>query len=157
MTRDERIAKIRRGGWIRYSRAEEITARLDHLLQLPTMHRMPNLLIIGETNNGKTALVNHFLAQHRAQLDGSGTPSCIPLVAVQAPPLPDERRFYQAILAQVFAPFRPRRRRGSAIRGRAAAVDGGRQDAHCRRDSARSGRADAQAAALSECHQVFGQ
>jgi hypothetical protein len=34
MTRDERIAKIRGGCWIRYSRAEEITARLDHLLQL---------------------------------------------------------------------------------------------------------------------------
>jgi hypothetical protein len=36
---------------------------------------MPNLLIVGETNNGKTALVDHFLAQHRAQLGGSGTPS----------------------------------------------------------------------------------
>ena len=106
MTRDERIAKVRGGCWIRYSRAEEITARLDHLLQLPTTHRMPNLLIVGETNNGKTALVNHFLAQHRAQVGGSGKPSCIPIVAVQAPPLPDERRFYQAILAQVFAPFR---------------------------------------------------
>jgi hypothetical protein len=65
MTREERIAKIRGGCWIRYSRAEEITARLD-LLQLPTMHRMPNLLIIGETNNGKTALVNHFLPSGRA-------------------------------------------------------------------------------------------
>jgi putative transposase len=44
-----------------------------------------------------------------------------------------------------------------AIRGRAAVVDSGRQDAHCRRDSACAGGADAQAAALSERHQVFGQ
>jgi Bacterial TniB protein len=65
---------------------------------------------VGETNNGKTALVNHFLAQHRAQLGASGTPSCIPIVAVQAP---DERRFYQAILAQVFAPFRPSKMAGN--------------------------------------------
>jgi hypothetical protein len=113
MTRDERIAKIRGGRWIRYARAEEITARLDHLLQLPTTHRMPNLLIVGETNNGKTALVNHFLAQHRAQPGGYGTPSCIPIVAVQAPPLPDERRFYQAILSKVFAPFRPSKTAGN--------------------------------------------
>ena len=28
---------------------------------------------------------------------------------VQAPPLPDERRFYQAILSKVLAPFRPSR------------------------------------------------
>jgi Bacterial TniB protein len=36
-----------------------------------------------------------------------------PIVAVQAPPLPDERRFYQAILAQVFAPFRPSKTAGN--------------------------------------------
>jgi hypothetical protein len=40
-------------------------------------------------------------------------PSCIPIVAVQAPPLPDERRFYQAILAKVFAPFRPSKTAGN--------------------------------------------
>jgi hypothetical protein len=113
MTLDERIAKIRGGRWIRYARAEEITARLDHLLQLPTNHRMPNLLIVGETNNGKTALVNHFLAQHRPRPASVGTPSCIPIIAVQAPPLPDERRFYQAILAKVFAPFRPSKTAGN--------------------------------------------
>jgi hypothetical protein len=113
MTRDERIAKIRGDRWIRYARAEKITARLDQLLQLPTTHRMPNLLIIGETNNGKTALINYFPAQHRVQAGGSGTPSCIPIVAVQAPPLPDERRFYQAILAKVFAPFRPSKTAGN--------------------------------------------
>jgi hypothetical protein len=113
MTRDERIAKIRGGRWIRYARAEEITARLDHLLQLPTNHRMPNLLIVGETNNGKTALVNHFLAQHRPRTASAGTTSCIPIIAVQAPPLPDERRFYQAILAKVFAPFRPSKTAGN--------------------------------------------
>jgi ATP-dependent Clp protease ATP-binding subunit ClpA len=28
-------------------------------------------------------------------------------VVIQAPPVPEERRFYQAILDQVFAPFRP--------------------------------------------------
>jgi hypothetical protein len=46
MTRDERIAKIRGGCRIRYSWAEEITARLDHLFQLPKTHRIPNLLIV---------------------------------------------------------------------------------------------------------------
>jgi hypothetical protein len=56
MTRDERIAKIRSGCWIRYSRAEEITARLDHLLQLPTTHRMPNLLIAEIVNRNGPSL-----------------------------------------------------------------------------------------------------
>ncbi len=32
---------------------------------------------------------------------------------MQAPPLPDERRFYRAILATVFAPFRPSKTAGN--------------------------------------------
>jgi hypothetical protein len=91
-----------------------------HVEMRPATHRMPNLRIVGETNNGKTAtnngmtaLVNHFLAQYRPQTGGADTPSCIPIVAVQAPPLPDERRFYRAILAKVFAPFRPSKTAGN--------------------------------------------
>ncbi len=53
--------------------------------------------------------MNRFLAQHKPRAASDGTTSCIPIVSVQAPPLPDERRFYQAILAKVFAPFRPSR------------------------------------------------
>jgi Cdc6-like AAA superfamily ATPase len=109
MTQDERIAKIRGGRWIRYARAEYINGRLDDLLQRPKSHRMPNLLIVGDTDNGKTALVNRFLAQHQPQAASDGTTPCIPIISVQAPPLPDERRFYQAILSKVFAPFRPSR------------------------------------------------
>jgi hypothetical protein len=109
MTQDERIAKIRGGRWIRYARAEVINGRLEDLLQRPKSHRMPNLLLVGDTNNGKTALVNRFLAQHQPQTASDGTTSCIPIISVQAPPLPDERRFYQAILSKVFAPFRPSR------------------------------------------------
>ena len=38
--------------------------------------------------------------------------SSIPVVAIEAPPVPDERRFYQAILRAVFAPFRSSARAG---------------------------------------------
>jgi hypothetical protein len=54
MTRDERITKLRKGRWIRYPRAEQILAQLDELLKHPKTHRMPNPLVFGETNNGKT-------------------------------------------------------------------------------------------------------
>jgi hypothetical protein len=113
MTDEERIAKIRGGRWIRYARAEQITQRLEDLLIHVKTHRMPNLLIVGETNNGKTALLTRFLAQHRPQHGSDGVGSSIPIVAVQAPPLPDERRFYQAILAKVFAPFRSSKTAGN--------------------------------------------
>ena len=107
MTRDERITKLRKGRWIRYPRAEQILAQLDELLKHPKTHRMPNLLVFGETNNGKTALIQRFVQQHLPKLGDDRTLSRIPVVVIQAPPVPEERRFYQAILSQVFAPFRP--------------------------------------------------
>jgi hypothetical protein len=107
MTRDERITKLHKGRWIRYPRAEQILAQLDELLKHPKTHRMPNLLVFGETNNGKTALIQRFVQQHLPKLGDDRTLSRIPVVVIQAPPVPEERRFYQAILSQVFAPFRP--------------------------------------------------
>jgi hypothetical protein len=112
MTRDERIAKIQGSRWIRYPLAERIASKLEELLLLPRMHRMLNLLIVGETNNGKTALVRRFVRRHPPQESAGEVPSSIPVVALEAPPVPDERRFYQAILRQVFAPFRSSARAG---------------------------------------------
>ena len=107
MTREERIAKIRGGRWIRYPLADRIAAKLEELLLLPKTHRMPNLLIVGETNNGKTAILSRFVRQHPPQeSDGGEVASGIPVIAIEAPPVPEERRFYAEILRQVFAPFR---------------------------------------------------
>ena len=106
MTREERIAKIRGGRWIRYPLADRIAAKLEELLLLPKTHRMPNLLIAGETNNGKTAMLSRFVRQHPPQEGNGEVASGIPVIAMEAPPVPDERRFYAEILRQVFAPFR---------------------------------------------------
>ena len=106
MTREERIVKIRGGRWIRYPLADRIGAKLEELLLLPKTHRMPNLLIVGETNNGKTAMLSRFVRQHPPQEGNGEIASGIPVIAMEAPPVPDERRFYAEVLRQVFAPFR---------------------------------------------------
>jgi hypothetical protein len=113
VTRDERIAKIQGSRWIRYPLAERIASKLEQLLLLPRTHRMPNLLIVGETNNGKTALLVRRFVRSRPPRESDGeVPSSIPVVALEAPPVPDERRLYQAILRAVFAPFRSSARAG---------------------------------------------
>jgi hypothetical protein len=68
---------------------------------------MPNLLIFGETNNGKTALAQRFVQRHLPRLGDDRNASRVPVVVMQAPPAPEERRFYRAILDQAFALFRP--------------------------------------------------
>lgn len=101
----ERINFIRRPRWIGYTKAKEVIAQLEDLLTYPKTHRMPNLLLVGETNNGKTMIVNRFHQLHPV-IDDSDTEQCQwPVFVVQAPPVPSEARFYTAILEKLSAPY----------------------------------------------------
>lgn len=103
----ERLAYIRSPRWIGYPRAQETLDRLENLLSHPKSHRMPNLLIIGDTNNGKTMLVQRFCNRHKPEDNPHGEAAVVPVLYVQAPPVPDEGRFYNAILELLFAPYKP--------------------------------------------------
>jgi len=105
-TREDAIAGLRGGRWIRYTRAEQILAKLEDLLALPPMHRMPSMLIVGDTNNGKTMVVRRFHERHAPDVHFDERGSTMPVLMVQAPPVPDEGRFYNAILTELYAPFR---------------------------------------------------
>lgn len=106
--RDARIEKIRGTRWIDYSLARSIVDKLEDLMSAPKIHRMPNLLITGETNNGKSMIVNRFAGRHKPTVHYSPeVPSSFPVLLVQAPNVPDEGRFYNAILSTIYAPFRP--------------------------------------------------
>jgi hypothetical protein len=100
------IQKLRGSRFIAYPVANRIIGQLEDLLHLPKVHRMPNLLIVGETNNGKSMIVNRFLSKHKPEVHLAGEPSRFPVLVVQAPNVPDESRFYNAILSQIYAPFR---------------------------------------------------
>lgn len=106
----ERIHKIRSERWIGYPKAKQILAKLEDLLIYPRTHRMPNLLVVGDTNNGKTMLAQRFMNLHPADDNPDGDGIIAPVLLVQAPPVPDEGRFYNAILEMLFAPYRPSER-----------------------------------------------
>jgi len=79
-------------------------AAIEAVLRHPKIHRMPNRLIVGETNNGKTTLANRFAQAHRLETD---TGLKVRVLLVQAPPVPDENRFYAQVLQALNAPYRP--------------------------------------------------
>lgn len=103
----DRIAEIEKERWIGYGRAREVLDRLEELLNRPKTHRMPNLLLVGETNNGKTSIINRFSARHPADNSPDADGISVPVLVLQAPPVPDENRLYSAILESVFSPYRP--------------------------------------------------
>jgi hypothetical protein len=102
----ERIDYLRQIHWIGYTRAKAILEELDDLLTHPPSHRMPCLLVVGETNNGKTVLVNRFAGLHPGgeRPDGEGIEK--PVLVVQAPAGPAEAGLFAAILDALHAPYR---------------------------------------------------
>jgi hypothetical protein len=101
-----RIRRIRTDRWITYNRAEVALSAMEDLLNFPQRTRMPNLLLVGPTNNGKTMIVEKFRRLH-PPFEASATPdgaASIPVLTVQMPPGPDERRFFGAILGELGFP-----------------------------------------------------
>lgn len=104
----ERIQRIRADRWIGYPRAVQTLSRLETLYDWPGKQRMPNLLLIGPTNNGKSMIIERFRRQHPTHSDADQ--EHIPVLCVQMPSEPSIPRFYTAVLAALGAPTVPRRR-----------------------------------------------
>ena len=104
----ERLRHMRADRWIGYTRAAQALDRLETLFGWPAKRRMPNLLVIGPTNNGKSMIIEKF---RRAHPPGSHPDrEEIPVLVVQMPSEPSVTRFYTAVLAAMGAPLRPRPR-----------------------------------------------
>lgn len=102
----ERIQRIIKPRWIGYTKAKQILDKLEELINYPKTHRMPNLLIVGDTNNGKTMIINRFYSKYPANDNPEQDSVNVPVLMIQAPETPDEGRFYNAILEKLFAPYR---------------------------------------------------
>ena len=105
---DERLQRVRADRWIGYTRATEALARLETLIDWPARQRMPNLLLIGPTNNGKSMIIEKFRRTHPPVSHPDR--EHIPVLAMQMPSEPSVIRFYVALLAALGAPLRPRQR-----------------------------------------------
>jgi len=95
-----RVCRIRADRWIGYARAESALLAFEDLLSFPKRTRMPNLLLYGPTNNGKSMLLEKFTRAHPTFGPGvnARAVTSIPVLKIQMPPAPDERRFFGAIL-----------------------------------------------------------
>ncbi|GAB2826197.1 TniB family NTP-binding protein [Streptomyces chlorus] len=104
----ERLRYVRADRWIGYPRAAEAVQRLETLLAWPSKQRMPNLLLIGPTNNGKSMIVEKFRRAHVPVSHPDREE--IPVLVMQMPSDPTVIRFYTALLAALGAPLRARYR-----------------------------------------------
>ncbi|OOS25592.1 TniB family NTP-binding protein [Moraxella pluranimalium] len=106
MSNDERLLFMAEPRWLTYPVAKQVMGMLDFLLKVPTQSRMPNMLLIGESNNGKTALLNKFVDAHEPYLSADDKP-VLPVVFVQAPATigTSGKEIYMSLLNAYSAPY----------------------------------------------------
>lgn len=110
MSGEERIARIRADRWIGYTRAQQALDRLEEVLHWPQKQRMPNILIIGPTNNGKSMIIEKFRRMHSPDHSSGAERDVVTIVAMQMPSEPSAARFYSIFLSSVGTPVKPRLR-----------------------------------------------
>ncbi|WP_028311887.1 TniB family NTP-binding protein [Derxia gummosa] len=93
----ERIAFCRADRWVGYTRAEQILRQVDDLLLYPRSLRMPCLLIVGRSNNGKSSIVEQVLRRHPYIVKDDGTPG-FSISWIALPATPTESNFWSEVL-----------------------------------------------------------
>jgi hypothetical protein len=101
----ERIAKLKRDRWIPYNAANAALDRLRDLYEYPRCHRAPCLLIVGDTNNGKTTIALQFRREISKRIRQKPDQTEVPVLIVQMPGDPDLGTLYSLMLRGLGAPF----------------------------------------------------
>ena len=105
-----RIAHLAEDHWIDYPRARQALQELARLLACPERTRMPGLLLHGESNIGKSMVIQKFLRAHTAREFNTDTGLLqveVDVLAVEMSSAPQERRLYGQLLMALNAPYRP--------------------------------------------------
>lgn len=102
----ERIEFMDVPRWIAYKTAQQILDTLKDLLVKPTRPRMLNLLIVGDSNNGKTTIIRRFNDLYGAGYVNVDGDAVKPVILAEAPPSADEKGLYISILEQFYTTYR---------------------------------------------------
>lgn len=101
---EERQRFLLEDKWITYPAAKEILDQLNFLLHHPKKSRMPCMLIVGETNNGKTSIINKFLKENPPKEEEEVTTT--PVLSVVAPDTGSITDLFSKILLRLAVPYR---------------------------------------------------
>ena len=96
LSNEDRKEFILEEKWITYPNAKEILEKLEFLYSHPKKSRMPCMLIVGATNNGKTSIINKFLKNHPPYENEEAT--ITPVLCVVAPETGSISDFFSKIL-----------------------------------------------------------
>lgn len=94
---EERVFFARQDHWIGYGEAKKALAAIEDLLRRPRTTTSPSLLLLGRPRNGKTTILERFVAQHPPVTRTTGDLTC-EVVAMSMPPGASEKDFWSELL-----------------------------------------------------------
>lgn len=103
---EDRIGFMESYRWIGYPAAQKVLDTLQGLMEKPKQTRMPNLLITGEANNGKTTVVERFWELQGQSYINEDNEPVKPVILAQSPPSADEKALYIHLLERFHPPYR---------------------------------------------------
>ncbi|HCH7477709.1 TniB family NTP-binding protein [Acinetobacter baumannii] len=107
----DRINTLFSDRWIGYKKAITILDTLTDLLNRPRKLRPECLLIVGDSNMGKTTIIHEFTKQHYTKtvndIDMELLSVKKPVLTILAPAKANVKELYINILNHFFVPFRP--------------------------------------------------
>lgn len=100
-----RIRYVQTARWVEFARGRLALEELERRFDYPSCSRMPCMLLYGDSGMGKTMLIEKMERQHPNSLHERRGLTLRPVLRVQMPSSPDERRFYTRLLEILGAPY----------------------------------------------------
>jgi hypothetical protein len=97
-SQEERITRLYMPKWVSYEGASEALARMEHLLRHPPCGRMPSMLLYGDSDIGKTMIVDKFVRDHPNICNQFGEVEARKVLRLQMPSKPNDGRLYAQII-----------------------------------------------------------
>ena len=95
---EERVSRLYAPKWVAYARGNEALARMAHLLNHPPSGRMPCMLLYGDSNIGKTMIVEKFIRDHPNICNEFNEVEVRRTVHLQMPANPTDNKLYAHII-----------------------------------------------------------
>ena len=111
---DERLLIIRNDHWFSYERADYILNEMARLYHHPVVSRPPNILLVGESQSGKSSLISRFASGRNGSQSVIGQVlDHVPVLSISMPAeCPKPKDFLHLLMIKSGTPFGDREKPG---------------------------------------------